>query len=43
MEDRSERPQEVEPPAVDTVALAPIVEQLCKDAALTAAFPAGAR
>jgi len=30
-------------PAVDTVALAPIVDQLCRDAALTSSFPAGGK
>jgi serine O-acetyltransferase len=34
---------EVKRPAVDTVALAPIVDTLCRDAALTAAFPPGGK
>jgi serine O-acetyltransferase len=34
---------EAKRPAVDTVALAPIVDALCHDAALTAAFPPGGK
>ena len=34
---------EAKRPAVDTVALAPIVDALCRDAALTAAFPPGGK
>jgi serine O-acetyltransferase len=36
-------PKKPSRPAVDTVALAPIVDQLCREAVLTAQFPAGGK